>query len=146
MVLQITATDAWKILQNNPNSILIDVRTKEEVEFVGFVDLSKIDAQAHNRVIYLPWKIYPQMANDEAFTDKLSALIAQNFPASNPEEVELLFMCRSGNRSFEAAMFMSDFGYKCYNLTNGFEGSHDSSMHRGTISGWKVENLPWKQN
>ncbi len=142
MVLQITANDAWKILQNNSNSILIDVRTKEEVEFVGFVDLSKTNA----KTIYLPWKIYPQMANDEAFTDKLSALIAEVFPASNPEEIELLFMCRSGNRSFEAAMFMSDFGYKCYNLANGFEGSHDASMHRGTVSGWKVENLPWKQN
>ncbi len=142
MVLQITATDAWKILQEKPNSVLIDVRTKEEIEFVGFVDLSKINA----KTIQLPWKIYPQMVNDEAFTDKLSALIAEMFPASNPEEIELLFMCRSGNRSFEAAMFMSDFGYNCHNLVNGFEGQHNASMQRGTVAGWKVENLPWRQN
>jgi rhodanese-related sulfurtransferase len=142
MVLQITTSDAWKILQEKPNSILIDVRTKEEIEFVGFVDLSKTNA----KIINLPWKIYPTMANDEAFTDKLSALIAEIFPSSNPGEIELIFMCRSGNRSFEAAMFMSDFGYNCYNLVNGFEGPLDSSGHRSTTSGWKVENLPWRQN
>jgi rhodanese-related sulfurtransferase len=49
MVLQITAVDAWKILQDKPNSILIDVRTKEEIDFVGFVDLSKINAKTIHR-------------------------------------------------------------------------------------------------
>ncbi len=146
MVLQITATDAWKMLQENPNSILIDVRTKEEIMFVGFVDLSEISAQANTKVVNLPWKIYPQMVNDEAFTDKLSALITEISPTSNTEEIELIFMCRSGNRSFEAAMFMSDLGYNCHNLVDGFEGSLDQLGHRGTVSGWKVENLPWRQN
>ena len=141
MVLQIDAPDAWKILQENPNSILVDVRTKEEIEFVGFVDSTKINAKTIN----LPWKTYPQMAVDEAFTDKLSALISEVF-SSNPEEINLLFICRSGNRSFEAAMFMSDLGYQCHNITNGFEGSHNELGQRGKTNGWKAQNLPWRQN
>ena len=142
MVSQVTATDAWKILEEKPNSLLIDVRCKEEVEFVGFVDLSKLN----KKPLYLSWKIYPSLEVDGAFTDKLSALIAEVFPAFNPEEINLLFICRSGNRSFEAAMFMSDFGYNCYNIKNGFEGDIDESGHRTSINGWKVENLPWRQN
>ena len=66
MVLQIDALDAWKVLQEEPNSILIDVRTREEIEFVGFVNLSNTNA----KIISLPWKNYPQMAVDENFTDK----------------------------------------------------------------------------
>ncbi|MES2676972.1 MAG: rhodanese-like domain-containing protein [Pseudomonadota bacterium] len=141
MVLQIEVLDAWKILQENPNSILIDVRTKEEIEFVGFVDQSKING----KIILLPWKNYPQMSADESFTDKLSALIAEIFP-SNSKETQLLFLCRSGNRSLEAALFMSDFGYNCYNIINGFEGSHNDLGQRGKINGWKAQNLPWRQN
>ena len=140
MVLQIDVLDAWKVLQE-PNSILIDVRTREEIDFVGFVNLSNTNA----KTISLPWKNYPQMAVDEDFTDKLITLIAKLLP-SNPEEANLLFLCRSGNRSFEAAMFMSDFGYKCYNIINGFEGIHNDLGQRGNINGWKSQNLPWRQN
>lgn len=142
MVLQIDVSDAWKILQQDPNSVLIDVRTKEEIDFVGFVDSSK----ACNRTIHLPWKEYPQMVVDEAFTDKLSAIIAEIFPSTPPEQIKLFFMCRSGNRSLEAAMFMSDLGYNCYNIKDGFEGSLDEYDHRGTSNGWKACNLPWRQN
>ena len=142
MVLQISPSEAYKILQENPNSLLVDVRTREEIDFVGFVDLS----QTSVKTILLPWKIYPNMAVDEAFTDKLSALVVKHF-SSNPEETNLLFLCRSGNRSLEAALFMSDLGYhNCYNIINGFEGSHDELGHRGQTNGWKAKNLPWRQN
>ncbi|MCE3254574.1 MAG: rhodanese-like protein [Rickettsiaceae bacterium] len=141
MVSQISALEAWKILEENPNSILVDVRTKEEVNFVGFADLSKINSKA----IFLPWKIYPKMSVDEAFTDKLSALIADHL-SSSPEQINLLFLCAGGSRSVEAALFMSDLGYNCYSINNGFEGSLDEFGHRGTINGWKASNLPWKQN
>ena len=43
MVVQINVIDAWKMLQQNSKSVLIDVRTKAEVDFVGFADLSKIN-------------------------------------------------------------------------------------------------------
>jgi len=30
-------------------------------------------------------------------------------------------------------------------VAEGFEGHHDSQGHRGTVSGWKAEGLPWRQ-
>ena len=141
MVSQISAKDTWATLQEKPNSVLVDVRTKEEIDFVGFVDVSEING----KTVFLPWKIYPNMTSNEAFVDDLSALINKTFPSSNPEEINLFFLCRSGSRSLEAALFMSDLGYVCYNITNGFEGHLDQSGHRGSIVGWKAENLPWRQ-
>jgi rhodanese-related sulfurtransferase len=142
MVSQIEVLDAWKFLQENPQSILIDVRTSEENEFVGFADLSKINA----KTIFLPWRQYPRMEIDENFTDKLSELVAEIFP-SNKAQTNLLFLCRSGSRSFEAAMFVSDLDYtNCYNVIDGFEGSCDQDGQRGKINGWKSKGLPWKQN
>ncbi|MFT6219579.1 MAG: rhodanese-related sulfurtransferase [Myxococcota bacterium] len=142
MVLQIEVLDAWKFLQENPQSILIDVRTEQEIEFVGFADLSQINA----KTISLPWRHYTNMEIDEGFTDKLSALIAEVFP-SNPQQTNLLFLCRSGSRSFEAAMFVSDLNYpNCYNVVDGFEGPCNQDGRRGQIKGWKSKNLSWKQN
>ncbi|MFT6106810.1 MAG: rhodanese-related sulfurtransferase [Rickettsiales bacterium] len=142
MVLQIEVLDAWKFLQENPQSILVDVRTREEIDFVGFADLSEIDI----KTIFLPWRQYPRMEIDEDFTDKLSGLVAETFP-SNPLETNLLFLCRSGSRSFEAAMFVSDLDYvNCKNVVNGFEGSCNQDGQRGKINGWKSKNLSWKQN
>ena len=33
----------------------------------------------------------------------------------------------------------------CYNIASGFEGDSDPTRHRGTVSGWKVDGLPWVQ-
>jgi rhodanese-related sulfurtransferase len=61
-------------------------------------------------------------------------------------EAPLLFMCRSGARSRAAAIAMTARGFKnCYNVASGFEGDADRTRHRGTVSGWKVEGLPWLQ-
>ena len=142
-VVNLSPNEAWKILKENSDSLLIDVRTKEEYDFVGFADLTSINS---NRSLFLPWRIYPNMAMNESFTEDLSILISKIFINHKPKNIDLLFICRSGGRSMEAALFMSDFGYNCYNIIGGFEGAIDSFGHRGTTSSWKAENLPWRQN
>jgi rhodanese-related sulfurtransferase len=58
----------------------------------------------------------------------------------------VLFICRSGQRSRGAAIAMTSAGYqRCYNVAEGFEGSHDGARHRGTVGGWKARQLPWVQ-
>ena len=32
-----------------------------------------------------------------------------------------------------------------FNVATGFEGPMDAEGHRGTVSGWKADGLPWKQ-
>jgi len=32
-----------------------------------------------------------------------------------------------------------------YNVLDGFEGPLDDAHHRGSVSGWRMEGLPWEQ-
>ena len=45
-----------------------------------------------------------------------------------------------------AAEAMTAAGFQeCYNVAGGFEGDPDDQGHRGTVNGWKVDGLPWRQ-
>jgi len=59
---------------------------------------------------------------------------------------KIYFLCRSGVRSLAAAKAAQEAGYAhVYNITDGFEGPVDATGHRGTVSGWKASELPWRQ-
>lgn len=131
----ITPTEAWKILNARPEAVLIDVRTPAEWTYVGLPDLSA----AGKEPLMVPWVLFPSMTINPDFGAEVESAVADH-------EAPLLFLCRSGARSRAAAIAMTARGYRsCYNVANGFEGDPDSQRHRGTISGWKVENLPWVQ-
>lgn len=138
---EIKPQDAWRILKEDKNSILIDVRTSEELSFVGYADLSSINRKS----VALPWRIYPNMVLNSDFVSNLTDFISESFK-QDPLKIALLFLCRTGGRSKEAAKSMAEIGYNCYNIINGFEGDVDDFGHRGTVNGWKAENLPWRQN
>ena len=57
----------------------------------------------------------------------------------------IYLICRSGIRSRDAAEMLASLGYTTWNVAEGFEGSLDAEGHRGG-SGWRAENLPWKQS
>ncbi|NIR28576.1 MAG: hypothetical protein GWN84_04485 [Gammaproteobacteria bacterium] len=58
----------------------------------------------------------------------------------------ILFICRSGNRSRDAAIAMTAAGYpRCYNVRDGFDGQRDAHGHRGH-GGWRAAGLPWVQD
>jgi rhodanese-related sulfurtransferase len=135
-VKHINPKDAWKILQDDKNSILVDVRTDEEFSSVGLPDLSSIDA----KLCTLPWRLSPDMRINQDFTAQLNEFIA----SLSSKPINLLFLCRGGGRSTEAAIQFSNFGYNCYNIASGFEGDADERGQRGRVNGWKAENLPWR--
>lgn len=131
----ITPQQAWEMLQTEPDATLIDVRTDAEFSFVGLTDLSTLQKQPQ----LIAWKVFPTMECNEDFADQVEAIAANH-------EAPLLFLCRSGVRSKYAAIEVTTRGYhRCYNISGGFEGDHDDNQHRGTVNGWKVDNLPWKQ-
>jgi len=142
-VTQIEALEALKIVANDPESMIIDVRTFEEFNFVGFIDLSKIE-DGKKKLLMLPWRLYPKMDYNPDFQIFLEEFLNKNF--SNPKEVKIIFICKSGGRSNEAAAYFLDLGYKnCYNIVGGFEGELNQENKRGTINGWKASNLDWGQ-
>jgi DNA repair protein RadC len=58
----------------------------------------------------------------------------------------VLLICRSGNRSVEAAAALEAAGFTdVTNVVDGFEGPLDENDHRGTKSGWRHDGLPWQQ-
>ena len=138
-VKNVTAEYAFKNLTKK-TSILVDVRTNEELNFVGFPDLSSIDKNP----IFIHWRILPDMSINENFEPDLIDKIKE-ITDQKESEIDLFFLCRSGARSMEAALFMSDLGYNCFNIEKGFEGDLDANSKRSNINGWKFSNNPWRQ-
>ncbi len=140
-IFEIEPKEAYEKLRS-PNSILIDVRTDAEFAFVGQVDLSTLNKEA----IMLPWKIFPNMNINPRFHIMLEKALKEKLKNDDNKNADLIFMCKSGARSFDAARFMTEFGYNnCYNLVGGFEGDLDENSHRANINGWKANKLPWRQ-
>jgi rhodanese-related sulfurtransferase len=130
---------AWERLQDDPSSVLIDVRTRAEWAFVGLPDLAELG----KRVLTVEWQTFPDNRTDPAFGQRLGELLDA---AGVAKEAELFFICRSGGRSRTAAEAMAAAGYtRCRNVADGFEGPLDSNRHRGKVAGWKAAGLPWVQ-
>ena len=131
-----TPKQAWEILQQNPDAVLVDVRTQPEWVFVGVPDLSSIG----KRAAFIPWQMFPSMQVNGEFIKQLQS------SGANPN-VPVLLLCRSGARSRAAAIALTQAGFtRAYNIAGGFEGPHDGQKHRGAKDGWKAEGLPWIQD
>lgn len=140
-VIEISAQDAFAALKNDPNSVLVDVRTFEEFNFVGFVNPTDFS----NRMALLPWQLYPEMNENAEFAINLEASLEKLF-GDKSRKVQIFFLCRTGGRSAAAANYALNLGYQnCYNITHGFEGDLNQNNHRAQINGWKADRLPWRQ-
>lgn len=122
-VKNIIASDAYNLLKTNDNSIIVDVRTKEEWA-LGVPDL-----EGGNKTCFISWKLSPNYEMNTAFKDQLELKIRN-------KDMSLFFLCRSGVRSLEATKFAQKLGFKhCFNICDGFDGGIDGI-------GWKNSNLP----
>lgn len=134
----VTPAEAWRVLQENPDAVLVDVRTRAEWSFVGLPDLSA----AGKEPVLMEWQLYPTMALNPGFVADLSSTLGQA-----RKDAPVLFLCRSGARSRSAAIAMTGVGFgRCYNIAGGFEGDLDAVRHRGAQNGWKAADLPWAQS
>ena len=136
----ITPLEAWKLLTDNPEAVLVDVRTDAEWRFVGVPDLSSLGRD----VVYIEWnKSNGQHNND--FLAELQDKLPTSSGESEGTDRPVVFLCRSGNRSIGAAEVATAAGIApSYNVLDGFEGQLDAQGHRGD-SGWRAVGLPWKQ-
>lgn len=122
-------------------AVIVDVRTIAEWNFVGLPALSA------DQLVVCEWQRYPDMQLNPEFTANVTEAVLERSSANTPDEApEVYFLCRSGARSRSAAIAMTQAGFpKCFNIINGFEGDPDADGHRGTVNGWKVDGLPWRQ-
>lgn len=131
----VTPTDAYRALADDPDAVMVDVRTHAELVYVGHPDLSSIG----KRLAIIEWH-GSRGSDDGEFIEQLGSIgVAKASP--------IYFICRSGSRSRFAAMAATRAGYTtAYNVGHGFEGPMDSEGHRGTTVGWKADGLPWRQS
>jgi rhodanese-related sulfurtransferase len=131
--------EAWRVLADNRQAQLIDVRTSAEWAYVGVPDLSQLGKD----IVRLEWQRFPEMEVAADFADRLKTILDDR---GTPADAPLFFLCRSGARSARAAGAATEAGYTAaHNVAHGFEGDADDQRHRGRINGWKVEGLPWVQ-
>lgn len=140
-IASVSPSEAWDLLRQTEASVLVDVRTVAEWNFVGVPDLAPLGREA----VFVEWAQWPGMSLNARFVEDLTEKLA-GWPATT-----MLFLCRSGVRSLAAAEAVDrawqakglDVG--CINVSTGFEGDLDDRKHRGGLGGWKVEGLPWRQ-
>lgn len=123
----LTPKEAYEVLQLTTNAKLVDVRSRAELELVGRV------SQAN----HIEWAFYPGMVTNQDFAAQLKMQV--------DKESVVIFMCRTGGRSHNAATLAAQLGFaEAYNMLEGFEGeATPETKQRCKINGWKVADLPW---
>lgn len=120
--------DAWALVQAG-TATLVDVRTAEERKFVGFVPES----------VHVAWATGTSLTRNPRFVRELEA--------KTGKDAVVLLLCRSGNRSAQAAEAAAKAGFThVYNVLEGFEGDLNDAQRRGASNGWRFHDLPWIQD
>ncbi|HEX4842038.1 MAG TPA: rhodanese-like domain-containing protein [Limnobacter sp.] len=129
----LTPPEAWQLLNDDENAVLIDIRTQAEIDWVGCVTFSE------DRSFHVEWSTYPDGARNPTFIEDVLARVEKHQP--------VLFLCRSGARSHNAAALAAKHGFEAaLNVLEGFEGDKDDNHHRSSMNGWRFHGLPWEQH
>jgi rhodanese-related sulfurtransferase len=114
----LSPAEAFELLQLDPRTRLVDVRTRAELDWVG----------------------RPVIGDGQYAHQEFLQQLGQNASTDTP----VLFLCRSAARSKLAAIAATQAGFtKAFDLLEGFEGDKDGQGHRKTVSGWCFRGLPW---
>ena len=125
MIKQLAAKDIKSYLMAEPNSVLLDVRTKEEWEMIGKPDGEKIRLKTY----FLSIQFGEERIFNENFIQEFKNLAIN-------QDKNILVICRSGTRSqFVAELLNKKENYTCVNISDGFEGNQENV-------GWKSCGLP----
>ncbi|MDO6387632.1 rhodanese-like domain-containing protein [Uliginosibacterium sp. 31-12] len=126
----LTPREAYRVLELAGGAArIVDVRTRAELDWVGRIP----------GAVEIEWNSYPGSVPNPDFELQLKKQV--------DNEALLMFICRSGARSHNAAMAAAVAGLAgCYNVLEGFEGDKDAHGRRGKIGGWRHAGLPWSQS
>lgn len=133
----LTAKAAWKLLQENPRAMLVDIRSTMEYLFVGHP----------SSAIHVAWLDEPDWTvNPHFVTDVRKVMLGGATSHDNIGGAPVVLICRSGKRSIDAGKALLEAGFsEVFYVDEGFEGELDENHHRGTLGGWRFHGLPWEQ-
>ena len=122
--INIKAVDAFDFLSKTDDTHLIDTRSDLEWKTTGIPDLSSINKETY----LINWG--PVL--NQSFFEEYKNFLLLRFDQKD----SLFFVCRSGSRSFMAAQFAIEFGFKnSFNIYEGYDNENEQN--------WK-KNLPVK--
>ena len=146
--LYLTPQEAYqKKLADGDATLLIDVRTRAEIKFIGIADT--VDANIPVRML----------RDDNAWSEKSATYRTRENPdfiAAVERLIEsrgmnrrapIILMCQSGSRAPVAARLLHQAGFaEVYTQYQGFEGfkaKQGPEKGQRVVNGWKNANLPW---
>ncbi len=125
----VTPAEAHELMRADPNARLVDVRTRAELEWVGRIP----------GAVEVEFLTYPGSRPNPNFMRELEEKVEK--------DARVMFICRSGGRSHNAAMLAMQAGYaEAFNVLEGFEGDKDANGQRNKKGGWRFGGLPWMQS
>ncbi|MEL6977721.1 MAG: rhodanese-like domain-containing protein [Pseudomonadota bacterium] len=137
----VSPQEAYQMLSEDLWCALVDVRTAAELAFVGGPNLDGVG----KTIGHIEWRSYPGSVENPNFVGECAAFV------DDAAATSLIFLCRSGVRSAQAAQAVeaglsTGRPLALHNLAGGFEGDLDEEGRRGARSGWKAAGLPWRQS
>ena len=117
MIRQIKSSEIKKFIENNPNTVLLDVRTEDEWNSVGKPDTKNLGIKSY----------FITISQDSNFLKS----VKQNINKKS----QVLVICAAGGRSIIAANLLANEGYNTLNISDGFSGNTQDP-------GWKNLGLP----
>ena len=117
MIKQIKSSEIKSFIENNPKTVLLDVRTNDEWNTIGKPDAKNLGIKSY----------FITISQDPIFIENIKKEISK--------DNQVLVMCAAGGRSIIAANLLLDEGYIAHNISDGFSGN-------GQDPGWKNLGLP----
>jgi len=122
------------MMRSDPGMLFVDVRSDMEYLMIGHP----------TGAVNVPWIDAPDWTVNERFVAEVRKLMLGR--TSRGATAPLVLICRSGNRSQDAAEALLEDGLDNVHIVDGgFEGPLDDEHHRNTIAGWRFAGLPWVQ-
>ena len=122
-IKNLSSKEIKNYISTNKDIELLDVRTEEEWDQIGKPNGEALGIKTH----FITIQRSPDPEANKGFVAEVK----------NKADIkkDLLIICRSGARSMMAAQLLSQEGFKCINISDGFEGNEKNS-------GWKNIDLP----
>ncbi len=135
--IDLTPEQALKLTQDDPRTILVDIRSNMEYLFVGH----PVGA------VHIPWIDEPDWTINPHFVTDIRKLVLGGAVCTLEDGcAPVVLICRSGKRSLEAGLLLLKEGFtRVYHVGEGFEGDLNDVHHRSSIGGWRYRGLPWEQ-
>ncbi|MEJ2212515.1 MAG: rhodanese-like domain-containing protein [Gammaproteobacteria bacterium] len=134
---EVSPIEAFKMIENDPRTVLVDIRSSMEYLFVGH----PVGA------VHVAWIDEPDWDVNPDFVREIRKLMLGGLATAGQQQTApVILICRSGKRSKEAGDLLVREGLKnIYHVDEGFEGERDEHHHRSSVGGWRFHGLPWEQ-